>query len=112
MTRQRCAANRTRAAEGSRKEVVGLVEKPSLNSAPSNLASIGRYVLNPSIFRILRNQAPGSGGEIQLADAIHTLAKQGEVEKVALNGERFDCGSMEGYVEGFSHVAARKVKTR
>lgn len=93
-------------------KVVGLVEKPSVNSAPSNLASIGRYVLNPSIFRILRNQAPGSGGEIQLADAIHTLAKQGEVEKVALNGERFDCGSMEGYVEGFSHVAARKVKTR
>ena len=93
------------------KKVVGLIEKPSFDLAPSNLASIGRYVLTPNIFNILRNQPPGSGGEIQLADAIHTIATRDEVEKVSLKGERFDCGSIEGYVKGFSFVAAQQVKT-
>ena len=93
------------------KKVVGLIEKPSVDLAPSNLASIGRYVLTPNIFNILRNQPPGSGGEIQLADAIHTIATRDEVEKVSLTGERFDCGSIEGYVKGFSFVAAQQVKT-
>ena len=91
------------------KSVVGLVEKPRFELAPSNLASIGRYVLTPDIFNILRDQAPGSGGEIQLADAINISAAHGDVEKVSLVGERFDCGSMEGYVKGFSYVAARGV---
>ncbi len=91
------------------KSVVGLVEKPSFEKAPSNLASIGRYVLNPEVFNILRNQLPGSGGEIQLADAIHTIATLDRVEKVSLTGLRFDCGAMEGYVKGFSYVASQKV---
>ena len=86
--------------------VVGLVEKPRTTDAPSNLASIGRYVLNPTIFDVLRNQPPGSGGEIQLADAIDTIAKKDEVEMVPLRGHRFDCGSVEGYVKGFSFVAS------
>ena len=89
-------------------QVAGLVEKPNIKDAPSNLASIGRYVLTPKIFDILRNQAPGSGGEIQLADAIDKVASMGEVEMVPLNGKRFDCGSMEGYVEGFSYVASKR----
>jgi len=85
--------------------VAGLVEKPSPEVAPSNLASIGRYVLTPDIFDILRNQPPGAGGEIQLADAINVQAARGDVEAVTLNGRRFDCGSVEGYLDAIMHVA-------
>lgn len=88
--------------------VVGLVEKPSAEDAPSNLASIGRCVLTPDIFEILRNQAPGAGGEIQLADAINTQAARGAVEAVKLNGRRFDCGSVRGYLDAIMHVADRR----
>ena len=88
--------------------VAGLVEKPSAEDAPSNLASIGRYVLTPDIFEILRNQAPGAGGEIQLADAINTQAARGNVEAVKLNGRRFDCGSVRGYLDAITHVADRR----
>ena len=86
--------------------VVGLVEKPAPNEAPSNLASIGRYVLTPDIFDILRHQAAGAGGEIQLADAIDTQARNGKVSAVMLQGRRFDCGSMKGYLSAIMHVAA------
>ena len=86
--------------------VAGLVEKPDEVDAPSNLASIGRYVLTSEIFNVLRHQPAGSGGEIQLADAIDRIARKGEVEMVSFKGKRFDCGSREGYVEGFSYVAA------
>jgi len=86
--------------------VVGLVEKPAPNEAPSNLASIGRYVLTPDIFDILRHQAAGAGGEIQLADAIDTQARNGKVSAVMLQGRRFDCGSVKGYLSAIMHVAA------
>ena len=85
--------------------VAGLVEKPSPEAAPSNLASIGRYVLTPDIFDILRDQPPGAGGEIQLADAINVQAARGDVEAVTMNGRRFDCGSVEGYLDAIMHVA-------
>ena len=85
--------------------VSGLVEKPNFDEAPSNLASIGRYVLTPDVFDILRKQNAGSGGEIQLADAINTQAAAGCVESVALNGQRFDCGSVNGYFDAIMHVA-------
>lgn len=88
--------------------VAGLVEKPKPEDAPSNLASIGRYVLTPDIFDILRTQAPGAGGEIQLADAINTQAAEGKVEAVPLDGQRFDCGSVKGFVQAIVHVAERK----
>ena len=87
--------------------VAGLVEKPEADKAPSNLASIGRYVLTPDIFDILRNQQPGAGGEIQLADAINTQAANNAVESVKLNGLRFDCGRMGGYLDAIMHVAER-----
>ncbi|MDA8913619.1 UTP--glucose-1-phosphate uridylyltransferase GalU [Amylibacter sp.] len=87
--------------------VAGLVEKPDAKRAPSNLASIGRYVLTPDIFDILRNQLAGAGGEIQLADAINTQAENDSVEAVKLNGRRFDCGSMNGYLDAIMHVAGR-----
>lgn len=83
--------------------IAGLIEKPAPNKAPSNLASIGRYVLTPAIFETLRNLPAGSGGEIQLADAINVHAKKGLVEMVPLQGKRFDCGSMDGYFRAFEH---------
>ena len=86
--------------------VAGLVEKPDIDKAPSNLASIGRYVLTPDIFDIIRNQPAGIGGEIQLADAINVLASNNAVEAVMLNGRRFDCGSVQGYLDAILQVAA------
>ena len=68
--------------------VAGLIEKPEADKAPSNLASIGRYVLTPDIFEILRNQQAGAGGEIQLADAINKQATNNGVEAVKLNKRR------------------------
>ncbi len=88
--------------------VAGLIEKPEADKAPSNLASIGRYVLTPDIFEILRNQQAGAGGEIQLADAINTQAANNAVEAVKLKGRRFDCGSVEGYLDAIIHVAERR----
>jgi UTP--glucose-1-phosphate uridylyltransferase len=85
--------------------IAGLIEKPKKEHAPSNLASIGRYVLTHDIFDLLRNQSVGSGGEIQLADAINTQALNRNVEAVLLNGKRFDCGSKEGYVEAIKYVS-------
>ena len=88
--------------------MAGLVEKPAAVDAPSNLASIGRYVLTPDIFDILRNQPAGSGGEIQLADAINTQAQPGDVEVVRLNGMRFDCGSVDGYLDAIMLMAEQR----
>lgn len=88
--------------------VAGLVEKPNADDAPSNLASIGRYILTSDIFDILRNQPPGAGGEIQLADAINTQAVEGNVEAVPLRGQRFDCGSVDGYLDAIFHMARNR----
>ena len=87
--------------------VSGLVEKPEASKAPSNLASIGRYVLDGSIFDVLRGLEPGSGGEIQLADAINYVAQSGGVEAVPLSGRRYDCGSVAGYVAAIRDAADR-----
>ena len=89
--------------------VAGLVEKPKFADAPSDLASIGRYVLTPDIFDLLRVQGAGAAGEIQLADAIDWQARDGAVEAVTLNGKRFDCGSVAGYLESIgAEVEARR----
>ena len=84
---------------GSGAGIVGLVEKPNAHDAPSNLASVGRYVLTPDIFKTLRGLSVGSGSEIQLADAINLHAQLGSVETVRLNGRRFDCGSVDGFMQ-------------
>jgi UTP--glucose-1-phosphate uridylyltransferase len=89
-------------------DVAGLIEKPSYGEAPSSYASIGRYVLTPDIFDILARLEPGAGGEIQLADAIDFQARHGLVGSVELNGERFDCGSVKGFIEAISHVARKQ----
>jgi UTP--glucose-1-phosphate uridylyltransferase len=88
--------------------VSGLIEKPLLADAPSNFASIGRYVLTSDIFDVLRSQSKGSGGEIQLADAINTIAERNKVESVLLNGDRFDCGEVDGYLDAIYHMADKK----
>ncbi len=80
-----------------------LVEKPSTDEAPSNLAIIGRYILTPDIFDILRNTTPGVGGEIQITDALMQQAKEGCVLGYKFKGKRFDCGSIEGFVEATNH---------
>ena len=87
--------------------VTGLVEKPKFEEAPSDLASIGRYVLEPEIFDFLRIQKPGAGGEIQLADAIDSLSHLDKVEISMLRDTRFDCGSVKGYLESIMFVANR-----
>ena len=81
-----------------------MVEKPAPEDAPSNLAIIGRYILTPDIFDILRTTPRGRGGEIQLTDAIAEQAKQGKVLAYKFKGRRFDCGSIEGFVEATNHV--------
>ena len=88
--------------------ITGLIEKPNVALAPSNLASIGRYVLTSNIFKTLRNLPKGSGGELQLADAINLHAQQGEVETVLLNGKRFDCGAVDGFMEANMHEYSRR----
>lgn len=92
----------------NRENIIGLVEKPEVNEAPSNLASIGRYVLTPDIFEILRTLPSGSGGEIQLADAINIQAQSGLVEIVAFKGKRFDCGSVDGFMKASAHEYAKR----
>ena len=92
---------------GSGAGIAGLVEKPDADDAPSNLTSIGRYVLTPDIFDTLRGLQAGLGGEIQLADSINIHAQQGSVETVRLNGRRFDCGSVDGFLDAIMHQAKR-----
>jgi len=79
--------------------VTDMVEKPEPKDAPSNLAIIGRYILTPDIFDILRETKAGKGGEIQITDALLEQAKQGRVIAFKFKGKRFDCGSVDGFVE-------------
>ena len=85
--------------------VLGLIEKPNFENAPSNLASIGRYVLTPDIFDILRKQSIGFGDEIQLADSINVQAENNMVEVVPVKGRHYDCGSIKGYVEAIKDLS-------
>ena len=81
-----------------------MVEKPDPKDAPSNLAIIGRYILTPDIFDILRETEPGANGEIQLTDALQTQAHQGCVMAYCFKGRRFDCGSVPGFVEATNFI--------
>lgn len=80
-----------------------MVEKPAPEDAPSNLAIIGRYILTPDIFDILRETPPGKGGELQITDALMLQAKRNMVLAYKFRGRRFDCGSMEGFVAATNH---------
>ena len=79
--------------------VTSIVEKPKPADAPSNLAVVGRYILTPAIFELLRHTQAGAGGEIQLTDAIATLLQQETVLAHAFSGQRYDCGSKLGYLQ-------------
>ncbi len=81
-----------------------MVEKPDPEDAPSNLAIIGRYILTPDIFDIIRETRPGANGEIQLTDALQTQARRGCVMAYKFQGRRFDCGSVPGFVEATNFV--------
>lgn len=89
--------------------VTGLVEKPKASEAPSNLAIIGRYVLRPEIFDVLRETKPGRGGEIQLTDALNVLARDesiaGGVVGVIFRGRRYDTGDKFGYIQAIVELA-------
>ena len=80
-------------------KVSAMVEKPSVDEAPSTLAVIGRYLLSPEIFTHLQATEPGAGGEIQLTDALNALAQSGKLLAYRFAGLRFDCGSIDGFVE-------------
>ena len=90
--------------------VGGTVEKPPVEQAPSNLAVIGRYVLAPEIFDVLRETPPGRGGEIQLTDAINTLCSRedrgGPVHGVVFRGRRYDTGDKADYLRAIVQLAA------
>jgi UTP--glucose-1-phosphate uridylyltransferase len=81
-----------------------MVEKPDPKDAPSNLAIIGRYILTPDIFDIIRETEPGANGEVQITDALQTQARQGCVMAYKFKGRRFDCGSVPGFVEATNFV--------
>ena len=78
--------------------VNSMVEKPSPEDAPTNLAIIGRYILTPEIFDVLENTSPDKNGEIQITDALMTLSKKGKVIAYKFQGIRYDCGSVKGFV--------------
>lgn len=80
-----------------------MVEKPEPGTAPSNLAIIGRYILTPDIFDLIEQTEPGKGGEIQITDALLKQAKAGCVLAYKFKGRRFDCGSVEGYIEATNY---------
>ncbi len=80
-------------------EIKNMIEKPKPSEAPSNLAVIGRYVLTPLIFEILNHTAPGKNGEIQITDALNKQAKSTRVLAYKFQGKRYDCGSIDGFIQ-------------
>ncbi|MGO1497386.1 UTP--glucose-1-phosphate uridylyltransferase GalU [Agrococcus casei] len=91
-------------------KVSGLVEKPAAEDAPSNLAIIGRYVLQPDVFDVLEHTEPGRGGEIQLTDALDTMARNPEqgVHGVVFRGRRFDTGDKLSYIKAIIELALER----
>jgi UTP--glucose-1-phosphate uridylyltransferase len=77
----------------------GMVEKPPLGTAPSNLAVIGRYILSPKVLTNLNRMKQGAGGEIQLTDAIAEETAEGRVFGYRFRGQRYDCGSKAGFLQ-------------
>jgi UTP--glucose-1-phosphate uridylyltransferase len=99
-----CAA--VEAGDGDEVRITALVEKPAVEDAPSNLAVIGRYVLSPTIFDILRTTPAGRGGEIQLTDALQELIAKEPVHGVVFRGRRYDTGDRLDYLKAVVRLAA------
>ncbi|NFG42677.1 UTP--glucose-1-phosphate uridylyltransferase GalU [Clostridium botulinum] len=89
-------------------KVKGLVEKPSIEEAPTNVAILGRYIITPKIFEILENTKPGKGGEIQLTDALLELVEQEAMYAYDFEGKRYDVGDKLGFLQATVEYALRK----
>ena len=89
------------------KRISAIVEKPKPKDAPSNLAVVGRYVLTPGIFDLLKNTGKGAGGEIQLTDAIAMMLEKENVQAYPFEGKRYDCGSKIGYLQATVEYALK-----
>lgn len=96
------------AQSGNLTEVKGLVEKPRLEDAPSNLIISGRYILQPEVMRVLEGQEKGAGGEIQLTDAMARMIGEQPFHAVTFAGKRYDCGSKTGFVEATLAIALQR----
>ena len=93
-------------------KVKDMVEKPSVEEAPSNIAILGRYIITPEIFNILENQEPGKGGEIQLTDALQTLATKEAIYAYNFEGRRYDVGDKLGFLEATVDFALKRPELR
>lgn len=89
-------------------EVNDLIEKPAVEDAPSNIAILGRYIINPGIFEILEHTKPGKGGEIQLTDALKELAHRETMYAYNFEGKRYDVGDKQGFLEATVEYALRR----
>ena len=96
------------ATNGAVTEVIGLVEKPKVEDAPSNLIVSGRYILQPEVMQILEGQEKGAGGEIQLTDAMAQMIGRQPFNAVTFDGKRYDCGSKVGYIEANLALALQR----
>ncbi len=94
--------------QGRLYRVKGLVEKPARAEAPSNLAVLGRYILNPEIFDVLTRTRPGAGGEVQLTDALHELAAAQPVWAYSFVGKRYDVGDKLGFLQASIEYALQR----
>ena len=93
-------------------QVEALVEKPSVENAPSNIAILGRYIITPQIFDILENTKPGKNGEIQLTDALEVLALKESMYAYHFEGKRYDVGNKQGFLEATVETALRREDLR
>jgi len=93
-------------------EVRDLIEKPKFEQAPSNLAIIGRYILTPAIFEMLRGIEPGSGGELQLTDGLRALLKKEKIYGFTFEGKRHDAGDKLGFLKATVEFALKRKEFR
>lgn len=94
--------------DGNLTEVTGLVEKPKMDVAPSNLIISGRYILQPEVMTVLETQGKGAGGEIQLTDAMAQMIGHQPFHAVTFDGKRYDCGSKVGFIEATLALALER----
>ncbi|VDN48615.1 UTP-glucose-1-phosphate uridylyltransferase [Petrocella atlantisensis] len=94
--------------DGQIAKVKGLIEKPSIDVAPSNLAIMGRYIITPRIFHYLETQTPGAGGEIQLTDALMKLSQEEDMYTLDFKGKRYDVGNKLGFISATLEFALRR----
>lgn len=89
-------------------KVTDMVEKPAVEVAPSNIAILGRYIINPTIFSYLETQGKGAGNEIQLTDSLHRLSKEESMYAYDFEGERYDVGNKQGFLKATVDFALRR----